>query len=121
MLLLCFGQVDDDELLCLLAGDRGGKGGGKFALKIVQLGLQREQGLVNLLLVVPVATKLKSVSHRKMRTGYLPVDTWGGEGGDPGEGDEGQSVDDGPDVCQQIHGGGELQQEHLYREKIRVF
>ena len=79
-------------LLSLLASDGGGEGSGKFTLEVVQLGLEREQGLVNLLLVVS-------------------VDAGGGEGGNPGQGDQGQTIEDGPDIGQQVHAHGELEQE----------
>ena len=41
----------------------------------------------------------------------LPVDAGGGEGGDPGQGDQGQTVEDGPDIGQQVHQQGELEQK----------
>ena len=81
--------MDDGELLRLLASDGGGEGGAKLSLEIIQLGLEREQGLVNLLLVVS-------------------VDAGRGEGGDPGEGDQGETIEDGANIGQQIHGHGEL-------------
>ena len=80
----------DYSLLCLLASQGGGKSSGQFALEVVKLGLEREQRLVDLLLVVS-------------------VDAGGGEGGDPGQGDQGQAVEDGPDIGQQIHAHGELE------------
>lgn len=45
------------------------------------------------------------------RRGYLtqPVDAGAGEGGDPGEGEDGQTVEDGPDIGQQIHAHSELE------------
>merc|ERR1711894_849888 len=88
------------SLLCLLASEGGGKSSGKFALEVVKLGLEREQGLINLLLVVS-------------------VDAGDGEGGDPGQGDQGQSVEDGPDISQRVHAHGELDRFHsiLNKEK----
>ena len=79
------------SLLCLLASEGGGESCGQFALEVVKLGFEREQGLVNLLLVVS-------------------VDAGGGEGGDPSQGDQGQSIEDGPDISQQVHAHGELEQ-----------
>merc|ERR1711894_243539 len=88
------------SLLCLLASEGGGQSGGQFALEVVKLGLERDQGLINLLLVVP-------------------VDAGDGEGGDPGQGDQGQSIEDGPDISQQVHAHGELDRFHsiLNKEK----
>merc|ERR1712110_1299792 len=88
------------SLLCLLASEGGGKSSGKFALEVVKLGLEREKSLVNLLLVVS-------------------VDAGGGEGGDPGQGDQGQAIEDGPDISQQVHAHCELDRFHsiLNKEK----
>jgi len=61
----------------------------EFGLEILQLGFKRVDGLVNLLLVVPV--------H--------PGE---GEDPDPGKSDDGQSVHECSNVGQQVHGNSEL-------------
>ena len=100
----CFSRAichfdDDGELLRLLSSDGGGEGGAKLSLEIVQLGLEREQRLVNLLLVIS-------------------VDAGRGEGGDPGEGDQGEAIEDGADIGQQIHGHGELKHKAMYLRSL---
>ena len=91
---------DDGELLRLLSSDGGGEGGAKLSLEIVQLGLEREQGLVNLLLVIS-------------------VDAGRGKGGDPGEGDQGEAIKDGANIGKQIHGHGELKHKGYKAMSLR--
>ena len=60
-----------------------------LGLKIVQLGLQGQDGVIDLFLVVS-------------------VDSGDGEGSNPGESEDGEAVHDGSKVGEEIHGNSEL-------------
>ena len=64
-------------------------------MEIIKLGLERKDSFINLLLIVS-------------------VDSWSREDSDPGQGEDGETVHDGSNVCQQVHGNSEL-------EKIKQF
>ena len=83
-----------EELLLFLAHNGGGEGGLHLGLQIVQLGLEGQDGVVDLFLVVP-------------------VDTGGGEHSHPGQREDGQAVHDGSEVGQEVHGNSELTKRTL--------
>merc|ERR1711934_184975 len=77
-------------LIFFLAHNGGGEGGGHLGLEIIQFGLEGQNGVIDLLLVVS-------------------VDPGSGENSNPAEGDNGEAVHDGAKVSEEIHGNSKLQ------------
>ena len=77
------------DLFLFLANNGGGERSLHLGLKIIQLGLEGKDGVIDLFLVVS-------------------VDTGSGEDSNPGEGEDGEAVHDGAKVGEEVHGNSEL-------------
>ena len=91
------GRVTDRrvDLFFFLADNGSGEGSGQLGLKIIQFGLQGQNGLVDLFLVVS-------------------VDPGDGEGSHPAQGNNGEAVHDGAKISQEIHGNSELENKFYF-------
>jgi len=89
-------------LFFLLSCNGGGDGSLDLCLEVVKLRFEGEDCIINLLLVVSV---------------YAGE----GEDADPGEGDDGQSIHEGSNIGEQVHGNRKLQRfDNIFHQQDRL-
>ena len=104
--LLLWLQMDEGsqgglDLFLFLANNGGGERSLHLGLKIIQLGLEGKDGVIDLFLVVS-------------------VDTGSGEDSNPGEGEDGEAVHDGAKVGEEVHGNSELRKIKFWNISLDI-